>query len=188
MVVVSRLTAQKGIDLLLAALPEMLPQGVQLAVQGTGDPALEAAFRMAEQAHPGRVQVHVGYDEARAHRLVAGADVIAVPSRFEPCGLTQLYGLRYGTLPLVRRVGGLADTVTDAGESALAQGRATGFAFDAASPRALLQAAARALSLWRDPPTWQAMMRRGMGRPLSWRQPAQQYLALYHEALRAKAG
>ena len=188
MVVVSRLTAQKGIDLLLAALPEMLPQGVQLAVQGTGDPALEAAFRMAEQAHPGRVQVHVGYDEARAHRLVAGADVIAVPSRFEPCGLTQLYGLRYGTLPLVRRVGGLADTVTDADEAALAQGRATGFAFDAASPRALLQAAARALALWRDPPTWQAMMRRGMGRPLSWRQPAQQYLALYHEALRAKAG
>jgi starch synthase len=188
MVVVSRLTAQKGMDLLLAALPEMLPQGVQLAVQGTGDPALEAAFRMAEQAHPGRVQVHVGYDEARAHRLVAGADVIAVPSRFEPCGLTQLYGLRYGTLPLVRRVGGLADTVTDADEAALAQGRATGFAFDAASPRALLQAAARALALWRDPPTWQAMMRRGMGQPLSWRQPAQQYLALYHEALRAKAG
>ena len=188
MVVVSRLTAQKGMDLLLAALPELLPQGVQLAVQGTGDPALEAAFRMAEQAHPGRVQVHVGYDEARAHRLVAGADVIAVPSRFEPCGLTQLYGLRYGTLPLVRRVGGLADTVTDADEAALAQGRATGFAFDAASPRALLQAAARALALWRDPPTWQAMMRRGMGQPLSWRQPAQQYLALYHEALRAKAG
>ena len=188
MVVVSRLTAQKGMDLLLAALPELLPQGVQLAVQGTGDPALEAAFRMAEQAHPGRVQVHVGYDEARAHRLVAGADVIAVPSRFEPCGLTQLYGLRYGTLPLVRRVGGLADTVTDADEAALAQGRATGFAFDAASPRALLQAAARAVALWRDPVTWQAMMRRGMGQPLSWRQPAHQYLALYHEALRAKAG
>ncbi|MFM7505845.1 MAG: glycogen synthase GlgA [Rubrivivax sp.] len=187
LVVVSRLTAQKGMDLLLAALPELLPQGVQLAVQGTGDPALEAAFRMAEQAHPGSVQVHVGYDEARAHRMVAGADMIAVPSRFEPCGLTQLYGLRYGTVPLVRRVGGLADTVTDADEAARAQGRATGFAFDAATPRALLQAAARALALWRDPAAWQALMRRGMGQPLSWREPAQQYLTLYDEALRAKA-
>ncbi len=188
LVVVSRLTAQKGMDLLLAALPELLPHGVQLAVQGTGDPALEAAFRMAEQAHPGRVQVHVGYDEARAHRMVAGADMIAVPSRFEPCGLTQLYGLRYGTLPLVRRVGGLADTVTDADETALGEGRATGFAFDAATPRALLQAVARALVLWRNRGSWQALMQRGMAQSLSWRQPAQQYLELYREALRAKAG
>ncbi|MFN9747343.1 MAG: glycogen synthase, partial [Betaproteobacteria bacterium] len=90
MVVVSRLTSQKGIDLLLAAMPDLMAMGVQLAVQGTGDPALEAAFRMAEQAHKGRVQVHIGYDEARAHRLIAGADMIAVPSRFEPCGVTQL--------------------------------------------------------------------------------------------------
>jgi starch synthase len=188
MVVVSRLTAQKGMDLLLAALPELLARGVQLAVQGTGDPALEAAFRMAEQAHPGRVQVHIGYDEARAHRLVAGADVIAVPSRFEPCGLTQLYGLRYGALPLVRRVGGLADTVTDADEAAVAQGSATGFAFDAATPRALLEAATRALALWRDPAIWRALMGRGMAQSLSWRKPAQAYLTLYHEALRNKPG
>jgi starch synthase len=186
--VVSRLTAQKGLDLVLAALPALLAGGAQLALQGAGDPVLETAFQAAADAHPGRVAVRIGYDETFAHRLIAGADLIMVPSRFEPCGLTQLYGLRYGTLPLVRRVGGLADTVTDADEAALAQGRATGFAFDAASPRALLQAAARALALWRDPPTWQAMMRRGMGQPLSWRQPAQQYLALYHEALRAKAG
>ena len=187
MVVVSRLTAQKGMDLLLAALPELLPQGVQLAVQGTGDPALEAAFRMAEQAHPGRVQVHIGYDEVRAHRLVAGGDVIAVPSRFEPCGLTQLYGLRYGTVPLVRRVGGLADTVTDADAEAQAAGRATGFTFDAATPGALLQAMARAVGLWRDRPAWQTLMRRGMAQALSWQQPAQAYLALYREALRAKS-
>ncbi|MDE2397612.1 MAG: glycogen synthase GlgA, partial [Burkholderiales bacterium] len=102
--VVSRLTSQKGLDLVLAALPSLVRQGVQFAIQGTGEAALESAFRMAEQSHPGRVQVFVGYDEARAHRLVGGADVIAVPSRFEPCGLTQLYGLRYGTLPVVRRV------------------------------------------------------------------------------------
>ncbi len=183
LVVVSRLTSQKGMDLLLAALPEMVAQGVQLAVQGTGDPALEAAFRMAEQAHPGRVQVHIGYDEARAHRLVAGADMIAVPSRFEPCGLTQLYGLRYGTLPLVRRVGGLADTVTDADGGALASGLATGFAFDAATPRALLQAVSRAVALRQEPSRWQALMRRGMAQRLGWRQPATDYLTLYREAL-----
>jgi starch synthase len=115
MVVVSRLTGQKGLDLLVAALPDLVAQGVQVAVQGTGDAALEAAFRIAQQAHPRRLHVHIGYDEARAHRLIAGADVIAVPSRFEPCGLTQMYGLRYGTLPVVRRVGGLADTVVAPG-------------------------------------------------------------------------
>jgi len=186
LVVVSRLTAQKGMDLLLAALPELLPQGVQLAVQGTGDPALEAAFRMAEQAHPGRVQVHIGYDEARAHRLVAGADMIAVPSRFEPCGLTQMYGLRYGTVPLVRRVGGLGDTVVDADEANLAAGTATGVLFDAATPRALLQAVSRALALRRAGGPWQAVMQRGMSQPLAWGQPAREYLALYGQALAAK--
>jgi starch synthase len=190
MVVVSRLTAQKGMDLLLAALPELLaqgvPHGVQLAVQGTGDPALEAAFRTAELAHPGRLQVHVGYDEARAHRLVAGADVIAVPSRFEPCGLTQLYGLRYGTLPLVRRVGGLADTVIDADDAAQAEGRATGFVFDAATPRALLQAVWRARTLWQQRGAWQRLMRQGMGQDLSWQQPAREYLQLYRTARAAK--
>jgi starch synthase len=139
--IVSRLSAQKGLDLVLSCLPELLRSGVQLVVQGTGEPALEAAFRIAHQAHPGRVHVHIGYDEARAHRLIAGADAIAVPSRFEPCGLTQMYGLRYGTLPIVRRVGGLADTVVDADEAALAAGTATGFSFGAATPADTLHAA-----------------------------------------------
>jgi starch synthase len=170
--VVSRLTTQKGIDLLLAALPELVQAGVQLAVQGTGEPALEAAFRLAQQAHPGHVQAHIGYDEARAHRLMAGADVIAVPSRFEPCGLTQMYGLRYGTLPLVRRTGGLADTVADGD---------TGFAFDAATPQALLRATQRALALWREPARWQAMMKQAMAQRLSWQAPAAAYLRLYAE-------
>jgi starch synthase len=185
--VVSRLTAQKGIDLLLAALPELMRMGVQLAVQGTGEPALEAAFSMAQQAHPGRVQVHIGYDEARAHRLIAGADVIAVPSRFEPCGLTQMYGLRYGTLPLVRRVGGLADTVADATVPALAAGTATGFAFDAATPQALTRAVARAVALKADAAGWHKLMRTGMAQPLSWRAPAAQYMLLYRELLRSTA-
>ncbi len=187
MVVVSRLTSQKGMDLLLAALPELLAQGVQLAVQGTGDPALEAAFRMAEQAHPGRVQVHIGYDEARAHRMIAGADMIAVPSRFEPCGLTQMYGLRYGTVPLVRRVGGLADTVVDTPDSPAGSEGGTGFSFDAATPKALSQAAVRALAVRRDPGRWQQLMRRGMAQSLTWQQPARHYLRLYAEALAERA-
>ena len=181
--VVSRLTAQKGLDLVLSALPELLAAGVQFAVQGTGEPVLEAAFRMAQLAHPGRVQVHIGYDEARAHRLVAGADVIAVPSRFEPCGLTQMYGLRYGTLPVVRRVGGLADTVVDASEAAIAAGQATGFTFDAATPAAFARAVQRALAARREPGLWRRLMAHAMQQPLSWAGPALDYLALYQSAL-----
>jgi starch synthase len=181
--VVSRLTAQKGMDLLLAALPELVNMGVQLALQGTGDAALEAAFEMAQRAHPGRVHVHLGYDEARAHRLIAGADLIAVPSRFEPCGLTQMYGLRYGTLPLVRRVGGLADTVVDAGPAALPQDGATGFVFDAATPQALLRAVQRASALKQQGQSWQRMMGSAMAQLLSWRAPAAQYLKLYADSV-----
>jgi len=180
--VVSRLTAQKGLDLVLAALPALVAEGVQFAVQGTGEAALEVAFRMAQQAHPGRVAVHIGYDETRAHQLVAGADVIAVPSRFEPCGLTQMYGLQYGTLPVVRRVGGLADTVSD-GHPATQ----TGFVFDAATPGAFESAVRRALALKRDAAAWQAVMQRGMAQDLSWTGPAQAYLALYGQARQARA-
>ncbi|MFT3821520.1 MAG: glycogen synthase GlgA [Rubrivivax sp.] len=183
--VVSRLTGQKGLDLLVAALPELLAQGVQVAVQGTGEPALEAALRIAHQSHPGRLHVHIGYDEARAHRLIAGADVIAVPSRFEPCGLTQMYGLRYGTLPIVRRVGGLADTVAEAPP---AQG-GNGFVFDAATPAALAQAVQRALQLKRgEPADWLARMRQGMAEALNWQGPARRYLDLYADALARRSG
>lgn len=177
--VISRLTSQKGLDLLLAALPDLVAAGVQFAVQGTGEPGLEAALRMAMQAHPGRVHVHLGYDESRAHRLMAGADVIAVPSRFEPCGLTQLYGLKYGTLPVVRRVGGLADTVVHADVAALEAGRATGFVFDAATPAAFDTAVRQAQALRAQPQAWGRMMAAGMRQDLSWREPARQYLALY---------
>ena len=186
--VVSRLTAQKGLDLVLASLPELARAGVQFAVQGTGEPALEAAFRMAQQAHPRHVHVHIGYDEARAHRLIAGADVIAVPSRFEPCGLTQMYGLRYGTLPVVRRVGGLADTVIDASVIAMADGSATGFSFDAATPAAFERCVRRALELRGQPPAWRRLMARGMAQELSWAGPAERYLALYKEAIGRRRG
>ena len=176
--VVSRLTSQKGLDLVLAALPILVREGVQFAVQGTGEPTLEAAFRMAQEMHPERVRVHIGYDEARAHQLIAGADAIAVPSRFEPCGLTQMYGLRYGTVPIVRRVGGLGDTVAD--------GR-SGIVFDAATPAAFEAAVRRAAALLRDVAAWNAMMRAGMAQDLSWARPAREYLALYAEARRARA-
>lgn len=189
--VVSRLTPQKGLDLVLAAMPELVQQGVQFAVQGSGEPALEAAFRMAQQAHPGRVHTQLGYDEARAHRLIAGADVIAVPSRFEPCGLTQQYGLAYGTLPVVRRVGGLADTVIDLAAAAdtadPAAAAGTGVAFDAATPQAFAQAVLRAQQLHRQGSVWRAAQQRAMAQDLGWARPAREYVALYDQALAGKA-
>jgi len=176
--IVSRLTAQKGLDLVLTALPRLIDAGVQVVVQGEGDSALQAALSAAQRSYPGRVRAYIGYDEARAHQLIAGADVIAVPSRFEPCGLTQLYGLRYGTLPLVRRVGGLADTVAD-GE--------TGFVFDAASAIAFEGAALRAMRLKRDDPQqWEAMQQRAMATPLSWQHAAKEYLSLYAQAIASR--
>ena len=179
MVFISRLTSQKGVDLLLAAVPELMRAGCQLAVQGTGDGALEAALKQAQLAHPGRVHVHVGYDEERAHRLVAGADVILVPSRFEPCGLTQMYGLRYGALPLVRKVGGLGDTVR---EAASEEGSVNGFVFEEATPHALVEAALRAVALHRSRADWQTRVTAAMGQDLSWRAPAARYLELYEAA------
>lgn len=182
--VVSRLTSQKGLDLVLAALPELVRQGAQLLVQGSGDAALEGAFMQAAGAHAGQVAVHIGYDEPGAHRLVAGADLILVPSRFEPCGLTQMYGLRYGTVPLVRRVGGLADTVRDLGAPDAPAADANGFVFDEASPQALLGAASRAIQAYRQPALWARLMKRGMAEDLSWRGAARQYLALYADMRR----
>ncbi|MGH7092602.1 MAG: glycogen synthase GlgA, partial [Stellaceae bacterium] len=135
--VVTRLTSQKGIDLILAALPELVRRGIGLAVLGSGDRDLELGFTAAASSYSGRVAASIGYDEALARLILAGADVVLVPSRFEPCGLTQLYALRDGALPLVRRTGGLADTVGNATPEALADGSATGFVFDEASAPAL---------------------------------------------------
>lgn len=177
--VVSRLTSQKGLDIMLGALPVLLTRGGQLALQGEGDPALEAAFSAAAQANPGRVAVRIGYDEALAHRLIAGADAILVPSRFEPCGLTQLYGLRYGTVPIVRRVGGLADTVVDATEEAVEARRATGFVFDAPNAAALELALQRACDAFAQPQAWSRLVERGMAEDHSWQGAARKYGALY---------
>ena len=178
---VSRLTPQKGLDLVLAALPGLLAAGGQLALLGAGDADLESGFVAAAAAHPGRVAVEIGYDESLSHLVIGGADVILVPSRFEPCGLTQLYALAYGALPLVRRVGGLADTVVDADAASLADGTATGFAFNEDNPRALIRAIERAIGLYREPEVWHRMVRRAMTRNFSWDAAARQYLRLYEE-------
>ena len=185
--VVSRLSGQKGLDLVLAALPALLRLGGQFCLQGSGDAALEAAFSAAAKAHPGRVAVRIGYDEITAHRLIAGADALLVPSRFEPCGLTQLYALRYGSVPVVRRVGGLADTVVDASALALSGDRATGFTFDAATPLALEVAVQRAVLAYRSPAVWQQLMQRGMAQDFSWNEAASSYVSLYREMLGSTA-
>ena len=183
--VVSRLTSQKGLDLVLAALPALLAEGAQLAVQGTGDVDLEARFTAAAQAHPGQVAVRIGYDEAFAHDMIAGADAVVLPSRFEPCGLTQLYALRYGTVPVVRRVGGLADTVMDATPEALVRDEATGFMFGPATPEALSVALKDAVKAHAHPKTWRKIMLRGMAQRFTWGEAALQYVALYGEAVAA---
>jgi starch synthase len=181
--VVSRLTEQKGLDLLHEALPILLGRGGQLALLGSGQPPLETAFRAAVHHHPGQVGVVIGYDEALSHQIQAGADAIVVPSRFEPCGLTQLYGLRYGALPVVARVGGLADTVIDANEAAIWDGVATGFQFAPITAEALGFALERACELHAEPARWQAMQRRAMTRKVDWSAPAEAYLQLYQRLL-----
>ncbi|MDQ7977833.1 glycogen synthase GlgA [Paraburkholderia sp. SARCC-3016] len=179
--VVSRLTEQKGLDLLLAALPEIIRRGGQLVVFGTGDPALETGLQRVAQTHPESVAVELGFDETLAHAIIAGSDVVAVPSRFEPCGLTQLYALAYGTLPLVHRVGGLADTVVDASLENLADEAATGFVFDRFEPEALAAAIRRAFALYARRSEWKATQQRAMREDFGWSTSAGRYLALYRE-------
>jgi starch synthase len=186
--VVSRLTPQKGLDLLLATVPGLTASGGQLALLGSGDADLEQGFAAAASANAGQVATALGYDEGLAHLIIGAADVVVMPSRFEPCGLTQLYALRYGTLPLVRRVGGLADTVVDASAVSLADGSATGFAFDGLNPPALLEAISRAAEIMHQPRIWQRMIERAMTRDFSWNVAARRYLALYHAERALLAG
>jgi starch synthase len=185
--VVSRLTSQKGLDLVLAALPSLLAQGAQLAVQGSGDLPLEAAFSAAAAANPGMVAVRLGYDEGFAHQMVAGCDAMLVPSRFEPCGLTQMYALRYGSIPVVRHVGGLVDTVVDAGDAASPNPLGTGFMFGPALPAALALALERTVAAYRQPAVWAQLQQRGMAQNFSWATAAQHYLALYRSLLLSPA-
>ncbi len=179
---VGRLVEQKGVGLLLEALPWLMTQGVQLAVLGHGERQFEEALRRAAIQYPGQLAVQIGYDEPLAHWIEAGADIFLMPSRYEPCGLNQLYSLRYGTVPVVRATGGLADSVSDAAQAPA--GQATGFVFSAAEAEALQEACQRALSLFRDnPPAWRQLMRNGMAMDFSWEHSANRYLALYRRAI-----
>ncbi|SEP62997.1 starch synthase [Faunimonas pinastri] len=181
--IVSRLTWQKGLDLLLETLPALLEEGAQLAIVGEGDAGTEDAVRRVAAEHPGRVACFVGYDEGLAHLLQAGSDALLAPSRFEPCGLTQLYALRYGAVPVVSRVGGLADTVDDATPEAIAANRATGVQFSPVNATELGNAIRRAAALYRDRPTWQGIQRAAMRKDVSWRTPSRRYAELYRQLL-----
>ena len=183
-IVVSRLTDQKGIDLLVAVLPDFIAAGGSLAALGAGDPALEGALRAAAERWPGRVGVHIGYDEALAHRMFGGGDAVLVPSRFEPCGLTQMYGLRYGTVPVVAATGGLNDTVIGATPASLAARAATGITFHPVDRTGLAGALRRLGVLYRDRTGWTALMKRAMKAEVGWAAPAARYAALYRSLMR----
>ncbi|WP_417741258.1 glycogen synthase GlgA [Salipiger sp.] len=184
-VLVSRLTEQKGIDILLQALPALLDRGGQLVILGSGDRAFERAFQGYAEAHEG-VAATIGYDEALARRMIAGGDAILVPSRFEPCGLTQLYGLRHGTIPVVGLTGGLADTVVNASPAGLASGAATGLQFHPLTAQALAQEFMKLVNLYQDRETWNRMMKNAMAAPVGWDQSATAYASLYAELVRAE--
>lgn len=186
--VVSRLSWQKGLDLLIDVLPQLLRGRAQLALLGAGDKILEEEFTAAETAHPGRVGAHIGYSEELAHMIQAGADAFLVPSRFEPCGLTQLYALRYGAVPIVSRVGGLKDTIIDANEMALQAEVATGLQFSPTTAEALARALREAERLFRDAETWRKLQVNGMRTDVSWRNPARRYATLFRDAVAARAG
>lgn len=181
---VSRLTWQKGIDVLVDCLDDIVGMGAKVALLGNGDAGFEGAIHAAAGRHPGRIGVVTGYDEALSHQLTAGADAILVPSRFEPCGLTQLHGLRYGCVPIVTRTGGLADTIIDANEAALSAGVATGFQFEPLARQPFLNAIRRALNVHREPANWRRMQVEAMKSDVSWDRSAQCYIDVYQSLLR----
>ncbi|MDM0115523.1 glycogen synthase GlgA [Variovorax sp. J22R133] len=182
-VVVSRLTEQKGLHLVLEGLDGLVAQGGQLALLGSGDAWLENAFRDRAAANPQSISVTLGYSEPLAHRLFGGGDVTVVPSLFEPCGLTQMYGLKYGSLPLVHRIGGLADTVVDTTFEDMASGEATGFCFDTFNAANYARAMRRAFAVYRRPTDWKAVRANAMRRPADWGSAASRYIEVYGQAL-----
>jgi len=177
---VGRLVEQKGVDWVLAALPVLLAEtDARFVMLGSGQTSYEQKLTRLAKQHPERVYVEIGYDEPLAHQIEAGADLFLMPSRFEPCGLNQMYSLRYGTLPVVFRTGGLADTVVDASEANMADGSANGFVFDTPDLDAFLAAIRRALDLYRQPAVWQRLQQTGMHQSFDWANSAGHYLSLY---------
>ena len=184
--VISRLTHQKGLDLLLTIQDGMAALPMQLAVLGSGEKDLEAGFSELAKRYPGKVAVKLGFDEALAHRIEAGADCFVMPSRFEPCGLNQMYSLRYGTPPVVRATGGLADTVVDVSEETLANRTANGFILREDTPHAMWLAIERVCRTRPDKRLWQSIQQNGMRRDFSWKQAARDYISLYRDAITAR--
>ena len=180
---IGRMVEQKGFDLILDAWPILAERRAQLVLLGSGERAIEEAWREIQRRYSQQVAVHIGYDEALAHQIEGSVDMFLMPSRFEPCGLNQMYSLRYGTVPIVRRVGGLADTVIDATNAAMSEGSATGIVFDEADSNALAQAVIRALDIFRHQDKWRALVHNGMRQDFSWRNSARAYAALYERTL-----
>jgi len=175
--VVSRLTEQKGLDLVLEAMPSVIENGARLILLGSGDPSLERAFLQLQSDYPDQVAVRIGYDEAYSHKIQAGVDSLLIPSRFEPCGLTQLYALKYGTLPLVRKTGGLADTVFELGDAA------NGFVFEQADTQSLIDTLYRAMDCFNHSQAWRQRQINAMKYDFSWQQTTATWLNLYQSLL-----
>jgi len=184
---VSRFVEQKGIDLLLDVVPQLLAEPVQLVLLGSGERRLEDAARALAEKYPQQVAVSIGYDEPLAHQIEAGADLFLMPSRFEPCGLNQLYSLRYGTLPVVHRTGGLADTVVHTDEKSLAAGTATGFVFEHPTAKGLRRALQQALACYHKPSCHKKVVKNAMQQDFSWKKSAREYLAVYRQAIQDAA-
>ncbi|MCW8853339.1 MAG: glycogen synthase GlgA [Gammaproteobacteria bacterium] len=181
---VSRLVEQKGLEIILESLSDLLSLPVQLVILGTGQPHYEVQLSEWAEKYPDHLKVIVGYDESLAHRIEAASDMYLMPSTFEPCGLNQLYSLRYGTLPVVTRVGGLADTVTDASEENIANDTANGFVLKEQSADELIVSITRALALYQKPVIWRQLQINAMSGDFSWQTSAEQYIALYQQALK----
>jgi starch synthase len=181
--VIARLTSQKGSDLVGDIIPDLLTQDVQLVILGTGDPAYEERFRVLQKRFPQQFGLVIGFDELLAHRIEAGADLLLMPSRYEPCGLSQLYSLRYGTVPVVRKTGGLADTVVPFTPTNVRSGKATGFQFEAATAESFLIAVREALAAYRDRSTWSQLISAGMKTDVSWARSAQAYNRLFQSLI-----
>lgn len=177
--IISRITHQKGVDVLLDILPRLLDRPVQFVLLGTGEAELENGFRQLATTHHGQVGITIGFDENLSHLIEAGIDLFLMPSRFEPCGLNQMYSQRYGTPPIVHATGGLADTVVDTNPATLAAGTATGFVFDSMTAASLYACIDRALAVYGDKVTWRKVQRNGMKQDFSWKKSAEDYLALY---------
>lgn len=177
--VIARMTDQKGLDLVADVAPELHALGARLVVLGSGEPALEARFRWLSETYPDHVYTQIGFDGELSRRIYAGSDLFVMPSRFEPCGLGQLYAMRYGSIPIVHAVGGLRDTVSDPGDDELARGHGTGIRFDVDTVAALAAGIARAVRLFRDPAAFAKLRRSAMSRDSSWDASALQYVQLY---------